>query len=64
MMYCFNQLLFLLHYDQALLNLVKLLFQAFSRVFAFSYKNSVLVPKTCDILENKAAPNFYCFNGK
>ena len=34
-----------------------------STVFAISYKKSIIIPKSCDILDNRSAPNFYNFEG-
>ena len=41
-----------------------LFLQGFPKLFSFIHKTAILLPKSCDILDRRDAPNFYDFKGK
>lgn len=38
--------------------------QDFPKLFSFIHKTAILLPKSCDILDKRDAPNFYNFKCK
>ena len=43
---------------------LSVLLQGFPKLFSFVHKGAIMMPKSCDILEKREAPNFYNFKRK